>query len=324
MHTAFWFFVFRRVALGVPLVLAIVVITFLLIRIAPGDPVALLAGDAPTPEFVREVRERYALDRSLPEQLGLYLANAVRGDFGTSIHYGRAVTLVIVERLPATLLLAFATIILASVAGLTLGVLAARYRGGMADSLVTSVSLVGYSVPVFWLGQLLVLVLALRLGWLPTSGMRDVREQYTGFEAILDVARHMVLPVLSLTLFEMGLIARFTRTAMVEALDNEYVTVAYAKGLSERQVLLRHALPNAMVATLTIIGLQFGSILAGAVVTETIYAWPGIGRLLLDAVLRRDFPLLSGIFAFASIAVILVNLATDLAYALIDPRVYRK
>ncbi|MCC7106092.1 MAG: ABC transporter permease [Chloroflexi bacterium] len=324
MHGNFWIFCVRRLAFAVPLLFTIVVITFVLIRMAPGDPAVMLAGDAPTPEFLRQVREEYSLDKSWPEQLAIYLSRAARGDFGRSIYFRQPVFSVIAERIPATMMLTMTALALASVLGTALGIVAARHRNSAIDSWASAVSLFGYSIPTFWLGQLLVLLFAIVLNWLPADGMTTSRADYVGLDRVLDVLKHLILPVLTLTLFELALITRFTRTAMIEVLSREYVTVGYAKGLSDRQVLLRHALPNALLTTVTIIGLEFGVLVAGAVVTETIYSWPGMGRLFYDSIFRRDFPLLTGLFIVASSGVILANFIADVVYAVIDPRVYGK
>ena len=324
MYTSFWIFCLRRLAFAVPLLVVIVVIVFFLIRLAPGDPAMMLAGDTPTPEFLQAVRAEFALDRPWPVQLGIFFSKAARGDFGQSIYYRQPVFRVIAERVPATLLLTMTALALASILGTLLGMLAAWRRGSAVDGVASAASLFGYSIPTFWLGQLLVLVFAVFLGWLPSDGMHNARADYTGLAHALDVAQHLVLPVTTLTLFELALITRFTRTAMIEVLGQEYVTVGYAKGLSDWRVLFRHALPNALVTTVTIIGLEFGVLLAGAVVTETIYSWPGMGRLFYDSIFRRDFPLLTGCFIVASTGVILANFLADVAYALIDPRVHRR
>jgi peptide/nickel transport system permease protein len=313
----------RRLLLAIPLILAVIVVTFALIHLAPGDPAYLLAGDAPTPEFLREVRAEYGLDKPVWLQLVNYIGQAVRLDFGTSIYFKQPVFDVILQRLPATLLLTITAMIVAVVLGVLLGVGAARNRGTRMDGILSTISLAGYSIPTFWLGQLLILVFAIWLDWLPTGGFTSTRVSYTGVDHVMDVGQHLILPVISLAVFELGLIARFTRTAMIESLDRDYITVAYAKGADEDRVLWRHALPNALLTTVTVIGLELGALLAGAVVTETIFGWPGLGTLFYDAVFRRDFPLLTGCFIFAAAMVIAANLLTDLLYAVLDPRVRR-
>lgn len=312
-----------RAAFGVPVILIIIVVTFILMRLAPGDPAMLLAGDAPTPEFLAAVRAEYGLDKPLPEQLLTYLLRAAQFDFGTSIYYGRPVITIILERVPATLLLTGAAILVAGALGILFGVLAARRQGTGTDAAIAAASLLGYSIPAFWLGQLLILLFAVMLNVLPASGMTSPRESFTGMAHVLDVASHMVLPTITLAVFELGMITRFTRAAMIEALGKEYVLVARAKGARDRRVLWGHAFPNAVVTTVTIIGMEFGVLLAGAVLTETIFSWPGLGRLFVDAIFRRDFPLLSGCFIFASVAVVVVNLCTDMICAALDPRIRR-
>ncbi|CAN5620049.1 ABC transporter permease [soil metagenome] len=313
----------RRLLYAIPLVLVVIVVTFVLTRSAPGDPAMLLAGDSPSPEFLERVRAEYGLDRPLPEQLGKYVLGAMTFSFGTSIHYQRPVIEVILERVPATLLLTGTAMLLASAFGILCGVWAARHKGTGADSLIGAGSMLGYSLPSFWLGQLLILLFAVTLNWLPSGGMVSTREQYTGLAYLWDVGVHLILPAITLMTFELALISRFTRTAMIEALGKEYVLVARAKGARMDRVVWSHAFPNAVVTTVTIIGLEFGVLLAGAVVTETVFAWPGLGRLFFEAIARRDFPLLNGCFIFSSVAVVAINLITDLAAAILDPRTRR-
>ncbi len=312
-----------RCLLAIPLLLVIVTVTFLLIQLAPGDPATLLAGDAPSPEFLARIRAEYDLDQPILHQLGIYLWRAAHLDFGRSIYFQRPVLEIVLERVPATLILAGTAMALASLFGLVLGVWAGARPGTAVDTAVSSVSLIGYSLPTFWLGQLLVLLFAVVWNVFPTGGMVATRIRYTGFAYVLDVANHLVLPAITLMAFELGLIARFTRTAMIDAMGRDYVLVARAKGAQSGRVVWRHALPNALVTSVTIIGLEFGVLLAGAVVTETVFSWPGLGRLFYDAVFRRDFPLLSGCFIFASAAVIIVNLLTDVMCAALDPRISR-
>lgn len=315
--------VVRRLAFGVPLIAAIVILTFLLVRLAPGDPAMLLAGDAPTPEFLSQIRAEYGLDEPLLHQLGTYLAKVAQGDLGRSIYFGRPVIDLILQHFPVTWLLVVVSMIFASLIGILLAVLAASHRDGPGDVAVSAISLLGFSIPTFWLGQLLVLLFAVHLGWFPATGMSSARVDNQGFAYVVDVAWHMALPVLTLLLFELAMITRYTRTAMIEALEKDYVVVAYAKGASRDRVLWTHALPNALSTTVTVIGLEFGVLLAGALVTEIIYGWSGIGRLFFDAVFRRDFPLLTGCFLFTSTVVVLVNIITDITVALLDPRVTR-
>jgi peptide/nickel transport system permease protein len=313
----------RRAALALPLIVAVMTLTFFLIHLAPGDPAYILAGDSPSPEFLARIRAEYGLDRPLGAQYVSFLMKAATGDFGTSIYFHRPVFAVILERFPATVLLTGTAMIIASLLGILLGVTAAKHAGTRMDVLISTVSLVGYSVPGFWIGQLLILFFAVQLDWLPAGGMTAARVSYTGWRHISDVATHMVLPVATLTVFLLTMIARFTRTAMVEALDQDYILVAEAKGASPRRVLWNHAFRNAVVTTVTVIGLEFGAVLAGAVIIEIVYGWPGLGRLFYDAIYRRDFPLLTGAFMFSSIIVIAVNTVSDAICAMLDPRTRR-
>jgi peptide/nickel transport system permease protein len=315
--------ILRRLAMGVPLILAIVVLTFALTRFAPGDPALLLAGDAPTPEFLAEVRAEYDLDKPMSQQLLTYVVRAAQGNLGESIYFGVPVTQLIFQHFPVTLLLTCLSMFCASVMGILLGVIAADRRDTAVDAIVSGASLIGFSIPIFWLGQLLVLLFAVTLDILPAGGLSSARVTYHGVDHVLDVARHLILPVTTLMLFEMAMVTRFTRTAMIEALGKDYVTVAYAKGATHSRVLWRHALPNALVTSVTIIGLEFGVLLAGAVVTEIIYGLPGFGRLFFDSIFRRDFQLMTGCFIFASAAVVIVNIITDIVIATLDPRVGR-
>jgi peptide/nickel transport system permease protein len=306
----------RRVLLAIPLVLAVVTLTFFFIRLAPGDPAMILAGDAPTPEFLAQVRAEYGLDRPVGEQFLAFLAKAVTGDFGTSLYLHRPVFAVILERFPATVLITGTAMILASLLGIVIGVAA-------LDALISAGSLLGYSLPGFWVGQLLILLFAVSLNWLPTGGMEAARASYHGLRHVRDVAWHMVLPVVTLAVFLLTMIARFTRAAMIDSLDQDYVLVAEAKGVPRGRVLWHHAFRNASVTTVTVIGLEFGAVLAGAVVVEIVFSWPGLGRLFYDAIYRRDFPLLTGAFMFSAFVVIVVNIVSDVVCALLDPRIRR-
>jgi peptide/nickel transport system permease protein len=311
----------RRVILAVPLVFAIVTLTFFFIRLAPGDPAYILAGDAPTPEFLAQIRAEYGLDKPVWQQFTAFLRKAVTGDFGTSIYAGRPVFSVILERFPATVLLTGTAMLVAAILGILLGVAAARRAGTRTDALIGVASLVGYSVPGFWIGQLLILLFAVTLNWLPAGGMMAARVRYTGFAHISDVAWHMILPVITLAIFLMTLIARFTRTAMIEVMEQDFILVVEAKGATAARVIWRHAFRNAVITSITVIGLEFGAVLAGAVVTEIVFGWPGMGRLFYDAIYRRDFPLLTGCFMFSAMTVIVVNALTDTLCAILDPRI---
>ncbi|WP_164867715.1 ABC transporter permease [Rhodovarius crocodyli] len=313
----------RRLAMSLPLVFAVVTLTFFLVRLAPGDPAAILAGEAPSPEFLAEIRAEYGLDQPQWRQFLAYLTKAATGDFGTSIYLGRPVFSVIWERFPATVVLTIASMVLASILGTALGVLAARHAGNRLDTVISAGSLLGYSIPGFWIGQLLVILFAVELDWLPASGMTTARVTYTGFAHVLDVGRHLILPAVTLAIFLLTMIARFTRTAMIEALNQDFILVATAKGVSPRRLLWHHAFRNAVVTTVTVIGLEFGAVLSGTVVVEIVFGWPGLGRVFYDAINRRDFPLLTGAFIFSSVVVIAANTVSDLVCAALDPRIRR-
>jgi len=314
-------FVIRRLLAAVPLVLGVMVIAFTLIHLAPGDPIQALAGDGGDAAYYAAMRARYGLDRPMPEQFGRYALAILRGDLGYSFSYGQPVDRVILARLPATLLLTGTALALSTALGILLGVLTATRPHGALDHGVAVVTLTAYAMPVFWLGQLLMLLFAVRLGLLPVQGMVSVREGYTGARHLLDVARHLALPVLTLALPQLALTARLTRTGLREALAEEYIATARAKGLAERAVLWRHALRNALLPVVTALGGHVGVLLTGAALTETVFAWPGLGRLLLDAALKRDYPLLMAIFLLVSVVVVVANLLTDLLYTTLDPRV---
>ena len=313
----------RRVLLAVPLVFAVVALTFFFIRLAPGDPAQILAGDAPTAEFLAQVRAEYGLDRPVWTQFLAFLGKALTGDFGTSLYTKQPVFTVILERFPATALMTGTAMIVASIIGILVGVSSAKRAGSHADTLISGASLLGYSMPGFWVGQLLVLLFAVSLDWFPATGMQAARASYTGWRHIEDVAWHMMLPVTTLAVFLLTMIARFTRAAMIDALDQDYVLVAEAKGASRNRILWHHAFRNACVTTITVIGLEFGAVLAGAVVVEIVFGWPGLGRLFYDAIYRRDFPLLTGAFMFSSLIVIAVNTVSDVTCAILDPRIRR-
>jgi len=309
--------------LQIPAVLfGLVTVIWLVVRLAPGDPVLALVGDFPAPEeYVRKVRAEFGLDRSLPEQFVRYVAAVATGDLGFSFVFRRPVLGLVLERATATALLTVSALGLASIAGGALGLVAARRPFSVLDALISGGSVVGFSVPVFWLGQLLILLFAVTLGWLPAQGMVSLRASPEGWDRVLDVARHLVLPAAALSLRFLAMTARLARASTLEVLGRDYVRTAQAKGASEARVLFRHALPNAILPVLTLVGYNFGFVLAGSALIETVFGWPGMGRLLYDSVFARDFPVLLGIMIVVSLTVVLANLATDLLYAYFDPRI---
>jgi peptide/nickel transport system permease protein len=315
-------FVARRLVQVVPVVLAIAILAFLIVHLAPGDPINILLGEyGSTPEFREQTRRLYGLDQPILVQLGVYLGRVFRGDLGFSLYLNQPVLALILQRLPATVLLMTTQLILAVVVGVLLGVAAARHPHSPLDNATTTLALVGYSMPVFWVGLLSILLFSVRLGVLPSGGMVSAREQLTGLAAILDVMRHLVLPAFTLGLINLALYARLTRASMLNVLSQDYIRTARAKGLHERRVTRRHGLRNALLPVVTIIGIDLGRMVGGAVLTETVFAWPGVGTLTFTALQTRDYPLIVGVFVLVSTAVILANLVVDVTYGLLDPRI---
>ena len=314
-------YVVRRVLQLAPTAAAILLVGFLLIRLAPGDPVLALAGENGDAEYYAFVREKFGLDEPIPTQLAVYAGNVVRGDLGTSYVQGRPVADIIAERLPATLLLTGAALTLSTLVGTALGVVAATRRRRWPDVSITVTTLVLYAAPVFLLGQLAILLLALRAGWFPVQGMSDPRGSPTGLARALDVAHHAVLPVLVLASQEVAAVARLTRVGLRDELSRDHVRTARAKGVGERDVVLKHAMRRVLLPVVTVLGGRVGHLVAGAVVVEVVFGWPGIGRLLVTAMQSRDAPIVLGVFLLVAVTVVLANLLTDLAYAWLDPRV---
>jgi peptide/nickel transport system permease protein len=313
-------YLLRRLGQALPAVAGLLVLTFFLIHLAPGDPVIALGGEHGDPGYYAQIRAKFGLDRPLPEQFAVYAARVLTGDLGTSFVHGRPASLVIAQRLPATLLLISTALFLSTAVGVGLGAIAARRAHRLADFLLRSVALVGHALPQFWLAQLAILVIAVGTGLLPVQGMTDARRHTVGVAYIADVARHLVLPALVLACGELALTTRLVRAALIEALGTDYVRTARAKGLPERLVTA-HALRNALLPVVTLIGSRVGMLCSGAVLVEAVFAWPGVGHLLLASLLARDYPVLLGIFLLASVSVVLANLLTDLAYGWLDPRI---
>ncbi|HOR00779.1 MAG TPA: ABC transporter permease [Anaerolineae bacterium] len=314
-------YILRRLLQIIPMVVIMATISFLLIRLAPGDPAMVLAGEDANPTYIEAVRVKYGLDQPLHVQLWRYLSRLVQGDLGQSMSMRLPVAQLVRDRLPNTLILVLSGHSLAIVAGAILGTYAAYRRGSWPDLLLCAVSSALYSVPVFWSGLILVLLFAVTLGWLPTSGMMSIGQTCTGFEHLLDVLRHLILPVATLALAEWPPYFQIMRTSVAEVMGSDYIKVARAKGLGEPKVLYRHGLRNALLPTVSLGGLQIGKSFAGAILVETVFGWPGMGGLAFTAIFTRDYPILMGVFIVVSIAVLVMNLVTDLAYAALDPRV---
>jgi len=311
-----------RLLQAVPILFVIILINFALIHAAPGDPIDILIGGADaTPEYIEGLRREFGLDQPLSQQFVTYIGKIAQFDLGYSLRYRESVLTLILGRMPATLLLMGTTLFFSSLIGILLGVFAARRPYSAGDYTATFLSLAGYSMPVFWIGQIMLIIFALHLAWFPTQGMYSLRAPSEGFGRILDVAHHLVLPAITYSFYHLALIYRLTRIKMQEVLALDFITTARAKGVAEGRVVYRHALRSAILPVVTVIGLNFGFMLAGSVLTETVFAWPGMGRLLYEAVGARDYPVLMGLFTMLSIMVICANVITDVVYALVDPRV---
>ena len=315
-------FLTARIIKMLAVILAIVVINFLLIHAAPGDPASVIAGQsgAADPKFVAQLREQFGLDRPLYEQLAIYLKGVAQLDLGTSHRQQRTVASLIGERLPATLLLTGVAFAFAVATGVALGAAAAKRAGKWTDSLITVLALGFYATPIFWVGLMLVLVFSVWLGWLPSFGMGTVGANLHGWAAVLDVIPYLVLPSLTLGLFYMAVYARLTRASMLEVADQDFVKTARAKGVPEGRILRRHVLRNALLPVITFAGIQAGQLIGGSILVETVFAWPGIGRLAFEALLARDYQVLLGVFLCTSVLVVVFNLVTDLVYLVADPR----
>lgn len=313
----------RRIAYGVLLLLAVVVLNFLLLHLAPGDPVDVIAGEmgGATEEMMAQIRHQYGLDRPFLEQLFTYVGNVATGDLGQSFYFNRPVTELIFDRLPATILLVVSSLVLAIVVGTLLGVLAARNPNGLLSAFVTVIALTGYALPVFWTGIMLLILFASVFPLFPISGMSNFIQGYTGLRYVIDVLHHLILPMVSLSTIYLAFYSRLSRASMLDVMGADYIRTARAKGLSERVVTFKHALRNAVLPVVTYAGLQFSALLSGAVLVETVFSWPGLGTLAFDSLLRRDSPTLLGILFFSALMVIVVNLLTDLCYQIIDPRI---
>ncbi len=318
------YYILRRLLQLVPIVLVIVLMTYLLLRMAPGDLVDVIAGESgsATPEYMNELRRQFSLDQPGMVIFWNYLKNLAQLDLGFSFRHGMPVIDLIMDRVKPTLVLMLASITIAGVAGVTLGVVSARRRGTWIDEAISTFSTLGFATPVFWIGLMLIVLFSVNLHWLPASGMLTIGGPQLGsWAGFLDLLAHLVLPAFTLSLFYLSIYVRITRAAMLEVYSLDFVRTARAKGLSESRVAIAHVLRNALLPVITITGLQLGSLLGGSIVVETVFSWPGLGRLAFDAVFQRDVNLLLGIFLFSSLLVVLMNLLVDVLYAVLDPRV---
>ncbi len=303
--------------------LAIVTLNFFLLRLAPGDPAVVMAGEAGASDarFLEQIRKDYGLDRPLPEQLATYIGNALKGNLGYSYRNRRPVADMILERLPATVLLTGTAFVLALLLGTALGVLAAAREGRWQDGAITAIALAFYAMPLFWVGLLMILLFSAYLGWFPAFGMASFAIPGSALGRALDTAWHLVLPALTLGLFYVATYARLTRASLLEVKHQDFVRTARAKGLPAGRILRAHMLRNALMPVITFAGIQAGQLVGGAVVVETVFAWPGIGRLAFEGLLQRDYNLLMGVFLLSAVMVMVINLLTDVLYGIADPRV---
>lgn len=316
-------YILSRFAKAIVVLLGIVVLNFCLIHAAPGDPAAVMAGEAGAADeiFLQQLREKFGLDQPFHVQLWNYVSGVLQLDLGYSYRQEAPVLDLILDRLPATLLLTGSAFFISIGLGILAGAMAAVRVGSWADTAITTLALLFYATPLFWVALMGILLFSVQLGWLPAFGMETVGGGYTGFARWLDIAHHLILPALTLGLFFTAIYTRMARASMLETAGEDFVKTARAKGLTEGKITRRHVMRNAMLPVVTLAGLQAGQIVGGAVLTETVFAWPGIGRLMFDALLQRDYNLLLGVFLISSAMVLLFNLITDLIYLVVDPRI---
>lgn len=329
------YYVGRRVLETVPVIFGVLLVVFAVSHLTPGDPVLIALGEHATPEAVAQLREELQLNDPLPLAFLKYLGRVLRGDLGRSIQNNERVSVELAQRFPATLELTFAAMLIASTVGIATGVVAAVRQNSWFDGLSMFAALFGFSMPIFWLGIMLILLFAWLLGWFPISGRIDYTAELArvtnlyvvdavvsrNWTALASALRHLVLPAITLSTVPLAIIARMTRSSLLEVLRQDYVRTARAKGLGEPRVVSRHALKNAFIPVITVIGLNVGSLLSGAILTETIFAWPGIGRLVVDAIFARDYPIVQGAVFVIALLFVVVNLLVDLSYATLDPRI---
>ena len=319
-------YILRRAFQAVPVIVGIVILSFTLLHLAPGDPAMVYIGEAggATEEILQAVRKEFGLDKSLAQQLGIYGEKILTGDFGFSYFQGRPVLGLILEKIPATALLVLTAMFLAITIGVLTGVVVAQRPASVSSAFITVFSLMGWATPSFWLGIMLILAFSLYLPFFPGYGMATAGLEGSPWEILKDILHHLVLPASTLAIIYVAQYSRLSRASMLEVLGSDYVRTARSKGLSERRVVYKHALRNAVLPVVTIAGMQFGYLIAGAVLVETVFSWPGMGRLMFDGILRRDYPLIMGILIFSSTLVIIANLVTDILYSVLDPRIRRR
>ena len=313
----------KRLLQAVPTILVIVCLNFALLQLAPGDAADVLAGEAgsATPEYMAQLRQKFGLDQPIHVQLVVYLKQVLSFDLGHSFRHGMPVSELIISRLGPTLLLMVTVFLAAVLFGALLGSIAARNINRWQDGLISVLTVLAYATPVFWAGLMLIVVFSIKLGWFPTSGMQEIAAFHEGWDRVVDIARHLVLPAATLTMFYLALYTRLMRASALEQSSMDYVVTARAKGLTERQIARRHVFRNALLPVVTMAGVQAGGLLGGAVVVETVFAWPGLGLLAYESLFARDLNLLLGIFFICACLVVVVNLVVDIVYSMLDPRI---
>lgn len=308
-------YILRRIIDTIPVLLVVVVVVFGIVHLTPGDPARVMLGDLATESEVEQLREALGLDRPLLVQFGSWMFNLMRGDLGESIFLERSVLTAIVERAEPTISLALLSLLFAVIIGISTGVLAAVKHNSFSDQFFSFIALVGVSIPNFWLGLILIIFFAAGLGWFPAAGYASITE------GVWQHLRYLILPAFTLGTAQAALISRITRSSMLDVLNQDYIRTASAKGLSKRVVIIIHALKNALIPILTVIGLAFAALISGAVVVETVFSLPGLGRLIVTSISRRDYPVIQGVVLVATILYVLVNLIIDLLYTIVDPRI---
>jgi peptide/nickel transport system permease protein len=316
-------YLINRVVFGVIIVLAVLTINFLLLQLTPGDVVDVLVGEmgSASPQYIAELRTKFGLDQSAFVQLWRYLSAAVEFDLGYSFRNAMPVSSLIAQRLVPTLVLLATSTTLALLIGISAGIVAARYVNRFADTVIMTVALLFYATPLFWIGLLMIVVFSVSLGWLPSGGFEQIGAGLTGFARIRDIAWHVIMPAIALALLDIAIFARLTRASLLETLNQDYIRTARAKGLTEFRVLIRHALRNALLPVVTMAGLQIAALVSGAVVTETVFSWPGLGRLAYEAITNRDYNLLLGVLYISATLVVVLNILVDVLYGWLDPRI---
>ena len=316
-------YVLKRLLQAIPVVVAIVVVNFFLLQLAEGDAADVLAGEAgsATPEYMAQLREKFGLDKPVPVQLVIYMKNVLSFDLGYSFRHDMPVAQLVLDRLVPTLLLMVSTIMLAVGFGIVLGLFAASSLNTWRDNVISFFALLCYATPLFWVGLMMIVVFSLKLRWFPTSGMENIAQFYEGWDRVKDIAHHLVMPTLTLSLFYLALYTRLMRASMLEQASMDYVTTARAKGLTEKRILFVHILRNALPPVVTMAGVQVGSLIGGSVIVESVFAWPGLGMLAFEALFARDLNLLLGIFLISALLVVAINLIVDLIYSFLDPRI---